>query len=48
MGDYTTIKDEVILSKFGRNFMDVYYNDECRKLLEVIDIGKYFKNCINK
>ena len=48
MGDYTTIKDEVILSKFGKNFMDVFYNDECRKLLEVVDIGKYLKNCINK
>lgn len=48
MGDYTTIKDEVILSKFGRNFMDVCYNDGCRKLLEVIDIVEYLKNCINK
>lgn len=48
MGDYTTIKDEVILSKFGRNFMDVCYNDECKNLLEVIDLGEYFKNCINK
>ena len=48
MWDYTIIKDEVILSKFGRNFMDVCHNDECKNLLEVIDLGEYFKNCINK
>lgn len=42
------VKDRVMLSKFGKKFMDVCYNDECKNLLEVIDLGEYFKNCINK
>ena len=43
-----TIKDKVMLSEFGKNFMDVCYNDECKKLLEDIDLIEYFKNCIKK
>lgn len=42
------LNDKVMLSEFGKKFMYVCYNDECKKLLEAIDLREYFKNCINK
>ena len=42
------VKDKIKLTKFGLNFMEICYNDECKKLLEIIDIRDYLKNVLKK
>lgn len=42
------VKDKVILSKFGNDFIKICYNDKCKELLEMIDLKKYFESISKK